>query len=218
MLICIFKTRGKLELLRSIFFDTISVFTIMNPLSVGVIMLTLLDEHISKQEIQKIALKAIKSVYVSLTIVFLIGQYIFSFLGVSPDGLRVFGGIILLMMAINMVQGYGKKTNQTTKEREAAEEQDEISIVPLAIPITVGPGLTTTMLNMSIAAVTWQDYVSGLAAILICCFAAYIILARMPFIKEKLGVNGLRVLNRLMGLIVGSLAAQMILTGVARFL
>lgn len=136
MLLCTLKQGTKLELLRSIFFDTISVFTIMNPLSVGVIMLTLLDENISKKDIQKIALKATKSVYVSLTIVFLIGQYIFSFLGVSPDGLRVFGGIILLMMAINMVQGYGKKQIKRLKKEKQRKSKMKLALClwPFLLP------------------------------------------------------------------------------------
>lgn len=207
-----------LDLLKSIFSDTISVFTIMNPLSVGVIMLTLVDEHISKKEVQAIAKKTSRAIFIALLIIFLVGQYLFKFLGVSPDGLRVFGGIILLMMAVNMVQGHGKKVNHSTKEQEAAVEREDISVVPLAIPITVGPGLITTTLNMSIVATTWQAYVSGITAILICCIAGYLILARMPYIKQKLGVNGLRVFNRIMGLVVGSLAAQMILTGISKFL
>lgn len=204
-----------LDLIRTIFSDTISVFTIMNPLSVGVIMLTLLHEGISSKQIQSIALKTTKGTFVAMMVVFLIGQYIFKFLGVSPDGLRVFGGIILLVMGINMVQGHGKKVNHSSKEREAAGLQEDISIVPLAIPITVGPGLTTTLLNMSVASTTWQGYVSGISAITVCCIASYFILGRMPYIKEKLGVNGLRVFNRVMGLVVGSLAAQMILTGIS---
>lgn len=207
-----------LDLLKSIFSDTISVFTIMNPLSVGVIMLTLVDEHITKKEVHAIAKKTSRAIFIALLIIFLVGQYLFKFLGVSPDGLRVFGGIILLMMAVNMVQGHGKKVNHSTKEQEAAVEREDISVVPLAIPITVGPGLITTTLNMSIVATTWQAYVSGITAILICCIAGYLILARMPYIKQKLGVNGLRVFNRIMGLVVGSLAAQMILTGISKFL
>ncbi|WP_281764035.1 MarC family protein [Neptunitalea lumnitzerae] len=207
-----------MDLLKSIFSDTITVFTIMNPLSVGVIMLSLLDEDVSDAEVKSVANKASKAIFVALLIIFFIGQYIFKFLGVSPDGLRVFGGLILLVMGINMVQGHGKKVNHSSKEQEAAGNREDISVVPLAIPITVGPGLITTTLSMSLKAVDWQHYVSGFVAILICCIASLLILGRMPYIKQKLGVNGLRVFNRIMGLVVGSLAAQMILTGISEYL
>ena len=186
----------------------------MNPLSVGAIMLTLLDDDASRTEVRDVAFRNSRAVFISMLILFLTGIYIFNFFGISPHGLRVFGGIILLVMGFNMVQGHGKRVNHNTKEHEAAMKQDDISIVPLAIPIMVGPGLATTLINMSVSAASWEDYLSGVIAILICCIASLLILQRMPYIKRKLGVSGLRIFNRLMGLIVGSLAAQMILKGI----
>jgi multiple antibiotic resistance protein len=204
-----------LDLFKQILGDTISIFTIMNPLSVGVIMLSLLDENVSKAEIKATAAKTSKAAFVTMLIIFLVGTYVFEFFGITPHGLRVFGGIILLLMGFNMVQGHGKRVNHNAKDQQAAQEREDISIVPLAIPVTVGAGLATTILTMSIAASTWQDYLSGVVAIIICSLAALIILGRMPFIKKSLGTNGLKIFNRLMGLIVGSLAAQMIISGLA---
>lgn len=186
----------------------------MNPLSAGVIMLTLLDDDTSPSEIKSIATRNTRSVFIAMLILFLTGVYIFNFFGISPHGLRVFGGVILLVMGFNMVQGHGKRVNHNPKEHEAAMQREDISTVPLAIPIIVGPGLATTLINMSVSANSWQDYLSGALAILICSVASLIILQRMPYIKKRLGVNGLKVFNRLMGLIVGSLAAQMILKGI----
>ncbi len=203
-----------IEFLRDTLGHTISIFTIMNPLSAGVVMLTLLDEHVSKKEIRGIAWRNSKAVFIAMLVLFLSGNYIFEFFGISPHGLRVFGGIILLVMGFNMVQGHGKRVNHNAKDQTAALEREDISTVPLAIPIIVGPGMATTLINLSINAGSWLDYLSGITAILICCIASLLILQRMPFIKKKLGTNGLKVLNRLMGLIVGSLAAQMILNGV----
>ncbi len=204
-----------LDLLKQILGDTISVFTIMNPLSVGVIMLSLLDDNASKQEIKQTARKSVKASFITMLVIFLLGTYIFGFFGISTNGLKVFGGIILLTMGFNMVQGYGKKVNHNEKDQKAAQNRDDISIVPLAIPVTVGAGLATTLITMSVEARVWQDYLSGVLAIVICSLAAVLILQRMPFIKKTLGINGLKVFNRLMGLIVGSLAAQMIISGLS---
>ncbi len=202
-----------LEILRSILGDSISIFTIMNPLSAGAIMLTLVDEDTTKKEFDTIASKNSRAVVIAMIIIFLSGIYIFDFFGIRPDGLRVFGGIILLLMGFNMVQGHDKKVNHKASEQVAAQLRNDISMVPLAIPIIVGPGLATTLINLSISTKGWESYVSVISAIIICSLANYIILRRMPFIKKKLGVNGLKVFNRLMGLIVGSLAAQMVLNG-----
>lgn len=187
----------------------------MNPLSVGVIMLSLLDENVSKAEIKATALKTSRAAFVTMLIIFLVGTYVFDFFGITPHGLRVFGGIILLLMGFNMVQGHGKRVNHNAKDQQAAQEREDISVVPLAIPVMVGAGLATTILTMSIAASKWQDYVSGVAAIIICSLAALIILGRMPFIKKSIGTNGLKIFNRLMGLIVGSLAIQLIISGLS---
>jgi len=202
-----------LDLLRSILSDTISIFTIMNPLSVGVIMLGLLDEGEPKEEIKRVSKKTVRAAFLAMIIAFGVGHYIFQFFGISPHGLRIFGGTILFMMGLNMVQGHGKKVNHNAKDQIAAEAREDVAIVPLAIPVMVGAGLLTTLINMSVAAEGWQDYLSGAIAIVICSLAAQMILSRMPFIKKTLGLNGLKVFNRIMGLVVGSLAAQMILEG-----
>ncbi len=206
-----------LDLFRSILADSISIFTIMNPLSAGVIMLTLLPEDASRHEIRTTASKNTKAVFIAMLVLFLGGVYVFNFFGISPHGLRMFGGIILLVMGFNMVQGFGKRVNHSPNEHEAAKQREDISTVPLAIPIIVGPGLATTLITMSVSASGWEDYVSGGVAILVTSISSLVILQRMPYIKKHLGDNGLKVFNRLMGLIVGSLAAQMIITGITGF-
>jgi len=206
-----------LELLRDTLGNSVSIFTIMNPLSVGVIMLGLLEENASREEVRSTAKKTTRASFIAMLVTFLLGTYIFDFFGISPDGLRIFGGTILFIMGLNMVQGHGKRVNHNVKDQEAALEREDISVVPLGIPVMVGAGLATTLINLSIAAKTWQDYVSGILAIVVCSIAALLILQRMPFIKKTLGDNGLKVFNRIMGLVVGSLAAQMFLSGVFSF-
>jgi multiple antibiotic resistance protein len=148
-----------------------------------------------------------------MLILFLIGVYVFKFFGISPMALRVFGGLILLFMGINMVQGGDKKVNSSSGEREAAILKEDISIVPLAIPIIIGPGLATSLITIQINAVEWIDYVVTILAIIIVTLLNYSILANMNYVKKRLGINGIKVLNRLMGLVVGSLAVQMIVYG-----
>lgn len=176
-------------------------------------MLSLVDEKGDAKEVSRIAASTSKAAFIAMLILFLLGVYLFQFFGISTAALKVFGGVILFLMGLNMVQGYGKKVNHNPADQAAAKEREEISIVPLAIPVTVGAGLATTLLTLSSAAQKWEDYLSGVLAIVICSLALLFILKRMPFIKAKLGANGLKVFNRLMGLIVGSLAVQMILSG-----
>lgn len=193
--------------------QSVALFTIMNSISAGALMLTLVPDTISHKDLKSIALKNTKAVLIGMLVLFVLGIYVFQFFGISPMSLRVFGGIILLFMGINMVQGHDKKLNASVKEREAAMIKDDISIVPLAIPIIIGPGLATSLITSRIEAKDWTDYLVTIIAILIVTLANYLLLANMSYVKLRLGVNGIKVLNRLMGLIVGSLAVQMIVYG-----
>lgn len=176
-------------------------------------MLTLVPETISRKNLKLIARRNTRAVFLSMLILFLLGIYVFQFFGISPMALRVFGGLILLFMGINMVQGHDKKLNSSQREREAAMEKDDISIVPLAIPIIIGPGLATSLITFQLEAVDWVDYLVTVLAIIIVTVANYLVLSNMNYIKNRLGLNGIKVLNRIMGLVVGSLAVQMIVQG-----
>jgi multiple antibiotic resistance protein len=202
-----------IEKAYSILTQSIALFTIMNSISAGVIMLTLVPETVSHKALKRIALRNTKAVFISMIVLFIIGVYVFDVFGISPMALRVFGGIILLLMGVNMVQGHDKKLNSSQKERDAAMDKEDISIVPLAIPIIVGPGLATSLITSQIEAKDWMDYAVTIIAIIIVTFSNYFLLSNMNYIKIRLGVNGIKVLNRLMGLVVGSLAVQMILLG-----
>ncbi len=202
-----------IEKAYSILTQSIALFTIMNSISAGVIMLTLVPETVSHKALKRIALRNTKAVFISMIVLFIIGVYVFDVFGISPASLRVFGGIILLLMGVNMVQGHDKKLNSSQKERSAAMDKEDISIVPLAIPIIVGPGLATSLITSQIEAKDWMDYAVTIIAIILVTFSNYFLLSNMNYIKIRLGVNGIKVLNRLMGLVVGSLAVQMILLG-----
>ena len=202
-----------LESLYKILGQSVALFTIMNSISAGVIMLSMVPDTISHKELKQIALKNTKAVFVAMLILFLIGVYVFQFFGISPMSLRVFGGLILLFMGINMVQGHDKKVNSSQKEIDAAQDKEDISIVPLAIPIIIGPGLATTLITFQAVSTGWLDYLITTVAIIIVVLANYFLLANMNYIKMRMGINGLKVLNRIMGLIVGSLAVQMIVQG-----
>lgn len=197
----------------SVLTQSVALFTIMNSISAGAIMLTLVPETISRKNLKLIARRNTRAVFLSMLILFLLGIYVFQFFGISPMALRVFGGLILLFMGINMVQGHDKKLNSSQREREAAMEKDDISIVPLAIPIIIGPGLATSLITFQLEAVDWVDYLVTVLAIIIVTVANYLVLSNMNYIKNRLGLNGIKVLNRIMGLVVGSLAVQMIVQG-----
>jgi multiple antibiotic resistance protein len=194
--------------------QTVALFTIMNPLGAGAIMLSLIDGAPTKSDFKGIARKNSKAVFITMLVILFVGSYIFSFFGISTDSIRIFGGVILFFMGLNMVQGVEKKVNHTQKENDAALQREDISVVPMAIPIIVGPGLASSLITLTLELQKWTDYFTVVTAIILCTIFNYIILSNMITIKKNLGVNGLKVFTRLMGLVVGSLAVQMIVRGV----
>ncbi len=200
------------ELASNALLHTVSLITIMNSLAAGAIMLSLLDKP-SRDEIKVVAKKNTFANLIAMFITFFVGSYLFKLLGISTDSLMVFGGIILMLMGINMVSGATKKLSHTKVEGEEAKEMEDISTVPLSIPIIVGPGLATTLIALEATAETLEQYLASIVAIILANIVNWIILSNMNIIQKNIGINGIKVMSRIMGLIVGSIAVQMILKG-----
>ncbi len=195
--------------------DTITMMAIVDPLGVSAIMLSLLGENSTKEEISKIALKSTITIIISFFVVLLSGNFLLKLFGIEIDSLKVMGGIVLLLMAIKMVNGYVESKNQTKEERVEAKEHEDFSVIPLAIPITFGPGIFATILilrNQSEGVVSLSAFIIGF---LIVALSVYLAFRNSIYIKKYLGITGSKIITRLMGLIVGAIAVQFIVAGVS---
>ena len=74
---------------------------------------------------------------------------IFKLFGISVLSLKVIGGIILMLIAINMAYGQGSKARHTKEEQDEAQEKEDVSIVPIGIPILFGPGVIATIIVLN---------------------------------------------------------------------
>ena len=168
--------------------------------------------------IKPIAWKATLTVMIASLITLFTGELIFKLFGISILSIKVIGGIILLMIAINMAYGHGSKSRHSPEEREEAEEKEDISIIPLSIPILFGPGVIATIIvlhsNNSNAASPLVSYFQISIAILLASISVFITLRYAGVINRFLGVTGIKILTRIMGLVVGAIAAQFIVSGV----
>ncbi len=193
---------------------SINLFSIMNPISAGAIMLSLVGSHPNANaEIPGIARKNTLAVFAGMLATILLGNLILDFFGISVASIKVIGGVVLFLMALNMVQGSDSRVNHSDKEQQHAATREDISVIPLGIPIIMGPGLIATLLSLRAQARDWQGALVLLVAILLCTLGSYLILRNMPLIKRALGENGMRVFTRIMGLIVGAMSAQFLLSG-----
>jgi multiple antibiotic resistance protein len=96
--------------------------------------------------------------------------------------------------------------------------QQDVTIVPLTIPITVGPGTIGALLLMGAGHPNWDDKLVAVAAIFLASLTVGVVLYLSNQFERLLGDQGLQIVSRLMGLFVCALAAQIIFTGVKNYL
>ncbi|WP_457562850.1 MarC family protein [Caminibacter pacificus] len=196
---------------KEILFDTISLITILNPIAAAAIMLSL----VKYSEIPQVARKTSMTVFIASLVTMFAGGYILKLFGINIPSIKAIGGVVLLIIALNMIQGKEvAPTNATKEEHEAAENKDDVAIIPLAIPILFGPGVITTIIVLSEKSKTISEKIYLLCAIFLSSFIVFLTLRKADIISKFLGVNGLKIITRLMGLIIGAIAFLFLVGGV----
>ncbi|WP_024954485.1 MarC family protein [Sulfurospirillum arcachonense] len=201
------------------FFDlllqhTITMMAIVDPLGVSAVMLSLLPSTATKEEVNKIAYKSTLTIIIAFVVVLFTGNFLLKIFGIELDSLKVMGGIVLLMTGIKMVNGAIEGKNQTKEEKEEAKMHEDFSIIPLAIPITFGPGIFATVVILKGHTHTFVELLALVMSFLLVALAVYLSFKNSIYIKKYLGITGQKIISRLMGLIVGAIAVQFILSGI----
>jgi multiple antibiotic resistance protein len=148
----------------------------------------------------------------------LLGEYLLTGLGISLAALRISGGILLLLIGIDKVFARSSNGASTSKaEQQEAEVKEDISVFPLATPLLAGPGaMGATILLMANAKGDLEQQalvVAALLAILLLTLAALLSASKL---QKMLGVTGMHVVGRVMGVLLAALAVQFILDGIAQ--
>lgn len=159
---------------------------------------------------RKLVFQISGAVSVFCLLLFFFGDIVFSLFGITLDAFRVGAGALLFLSAVILVQ-----TNLATS-KPASEE--DIAVVPMAMPIIVGPATIGALLVLG--AEIPNAFLKGLGcvALLLAVASVGIILLMASFIERIVGRRGLNILSRMTGLVLAALAAQMILVGVKHFL
>jgi multiple antibiotic resistance protein len=147
----------------------------------------------------------------------LFGNPLLEHMGISLAALRTGGGVLLLLLGIDMVFGKDSgATRSTEKETREAKQKEDISVFPLATPLIAGPGtIGATMLLMAETQgdLTLQSTV--IAALLVVLAMALLLMMAANHIQRLLGVTGLHVISRTVGVLLSALAVQFIFDGIA---
>jgi multiple antibiotic resistance protein len=144
------------------------------------------------------------------------GQPMLTLFGITLPALRVAGGILLLLISIDMVFArHSGGTGTTPEEESEARTRTDISVFPLATPLIAGPGAISAVILLASGAgafsLGWLLVVAALLLILVTCYLA--MLVAIP-IQRLLGITGLAVVSRVVGVLLAALAVQFLLDGV----
>jgi multiple antibiotic resistance protein len=188
-----------------------ALFSMTNPLgTVGIFAGMVEGRPVS--DVRRVAWKCAVSVAITLLIVAWGGPMLLQFFGITIDSLRAGGGVIVLMIGIGMI--FNKSEHQHSPgELEDAASRDSIAIVPLAIPVTAGPGTIATVL---VAAQQHPAVLSKLEISVVVVVIAALIGLLFSFaapISKRLGVSGMGVVTRIMGMILAAIAMGMLADG-----
>jgi len=196
----------------NLFFSVfIKIFFMMTPFFVLSVFLTITNEAENKEKI-KLALKVTLSVIILSLILFFFGKHIFSVFGITLDAFRIGAGILLFLTAVELI--HGAKDGQTVEGKNLTE----LAVVPLAIPITIGPGTIGILLVMGAELKTAAELLTASLALLSAILLIGIMLLLSVFFKRLMGEQGLLIISKITGLFLSAISAQIVFTGIKNFL
>jgi multiple antibiotic resistance protein len=190
----------------SIWIKLFFVFTPFFALSMFISM----TEGFDESRRRKLALAVTTAVGVLCFVLFFAGNQLFSLFGITVDSFRIGAGALLFLSGVGLVQG---KTGSTSVSPE-----EDVAVVPLGMPIIVGPATTGTLLVMGAELEGVKEKILGSLALLLAVASIAGVLLMASLIHRCLGVRGIGILSKLTGLILAALSAQMIMTGIQGFL
>ena len=192
-------------------------FFLMTPFFVLSMYLSMTPDWETGQK-RKLAFAVGFSAFIICTILLFFGRYIFSAFDITLDAFRIGGGALLFLTSVGLVNSNVTDKKQNIQNIEPNSNIYSIAVVPLAIPVTIGPGTTGAMLVIGAESTSIKFQLISLAAAALALAILSTMLAAASWLEQKLGRNMIMIMSKLTGLILAAMASQMIFTGVRSFL
>lgn len=189
-----------------------SIFVLVDPIA-AIPTFLIMTAGANTEDRQRMARRAAWTCFLVLSCFAAAGTLIFKLFGITLPAFKIAGGLILLLIGLDMLRARRSPTKETPMETEEGAEKEDVGIIPLGVPMLAGPGsISTVMVLMSGAPAIWYA-VPVLVAVAITAFASYWILSGADRVRGYLGETGIRILTRMMGLLLTAIAVQFILNG-----
>ena len=199
--------------LQYLVFCLSTLFAVINPIGITPIFVAMTEKYDSETR-SKIARKGIITGSMILIVFTLLGSIIFQFYGITVEAFQIMGGVIFFRSGMRMLDAKVGRSRTTESEREEFKDTDEIAISPIGVPLITGPGAITGVVILSGKAPTNFSVLVLLFSVIISMFIFYFILKAGNYIGQKIGIAGMRVIERMMGLILMVIAVQFIINGI----
>ncbi|HPS58156.1 MAG TPA: MarC family protein [Spirochaetota bacterium] len=173
-------------------------------------MFLAMTEGMDNADRKKLSLKITFSVYMSCLVLFLLGKEIFSLFGITIDAFRIGAGSLLFITAAGLVH--------SKQAQGQFSFEDDIAVVPLAIPVIVGPATIGAILVMGVEIEEFRLKIIGLAALFLAILFVGTILYLSAYLENVLRKKGIIIISKITGLILSALAAQLVFTGIKNFM
>lgn len=201
------------DLLSLFILSFVSLFVTVDP--VGLIpTFAALTQGRKVQERNKIARTTSIATFVILMLFFVFGQWIFKFFQITLPAFQIAGGFILMIIALDMLQGKTIEIQQSDEEVDAAIQKQDVALTPLSIPMLAGPGSITTVIVLSRQVQSGLSFFTLAADIFLICVLTFVILRYAVKKMENINLIHFRIMTRIMGLILSAISVQFILDGV----
>lgn len=189
-----------------------SIFFLVDPFAALPTFLAVTADQDARKRVRT-ARKASLTALVILTAFAAAGQYIFRVFGITLPAFEIAGGIILLLIGLDMLEAKRSATQESTTETEDAATKDDAGIVPMGIPMLAGPGAITSVMVLVGQAQDIRERLAIYTAILVTCAISFMVLGSAARVARALGDTGIRILVRIMGLLLVALAVQDFVNG-----
>ena len=187
-----------------------SFFTLTNPLGTMPVFLTM-TQGMTEKERRFIITRATLTAFIIIMVFTFAGQFLFKFFGISTNGFRIAGGVIIFKIGYDMLQA--RYTPMKLKDEEIKTYANDISITPLGIPMLCGPGAIANAIVLMQDAQTVELKGVLIGSIAFIYLLTYFILRASTRLVDVLGETGNNVMMRLMGLILMVIAVECFVGG-----